>query len=83
MSDDEKKCSGPECECECEDDMSSDSDTVTTEDVWNTILPEYRPRVWITMDLPPWFVALSVYLFSLGIGMWKSDTKECHPGMKF
>lgn len=62
---------------------SSDTDTVTTEDIWKAVLPEYRPRVWITMDLPPWFVALTVYLFSLGIGMWKSDTVECRPGTKF
>lgn len=65
---DEKPTVEPVCQCE-EEDIVSDEDSVTTEDIY---IPHRKPRVFIVMDLPPWFVAVSVYLFSLGIGMWKT-----------
>ena len=71
MSTTEEKPTEPVCECEHEEDeeIVSDEDSVTTEDIY---IPHRKPRVFIVMDLPPWFVAVSVYLFSLGIGMWKT-----------
>lgn len=56
----------------------SDSDSVTTEDVLDTIRPRNMPavRIQALMDLPAWFIVLTSYVFALGLG-WFSTSSSC------
>ena len=60
-----------------EDDESvSESESVTTEDVLNTIRPRNMPaiRVQAYLDLPAWFVVLTSYFFALGLGIFATSS---------
>ena len=54
----------------------SDSDSVTTEDVMESIMPRRMPAIHVQarLDLPAWFVVLVSYAFAYGLG---SFTTRC------
>jgi hypothetical protein len=49
---------------------SDDSESVTTEDVMETIMPRRMPAIHIQarMDLPAWFVVVVSYTFAYALG---------------
>ena len=53
-----------------EDESVSESESVTTEDVMESIMPRRMPaiRVQAHMDLPAWFVVVVSYVFAYGLG---------------
>jgi hypothetical protein len=59
-----------------EDDESvvDESDSVTTENVMDSIIPRRMPAIQIQahMDLPAWFVVLTSYMFALGLGFFSN-----------
>jgi|LauGreDrversion2_3_1035106.scaffolds.fasta_scaffold246218_1 hypothetical protein len=59
-----------------EDDESvvDESDSVTTEDIMDSIIPRRMPaiRIQAHMDLPAWFVVLASYMFALGLGFFSN-----------
>jgi hypothetical protein len=58
------------------DESVSDSESVTTEDVMESIMPRRMPAIHVQarLDLPAWFVVLVSYAFAYGIG---SFTTRC------
>ena len=59
-----------------EDESVSESESVTTEDVMDSIMPRRMPAIHIQarLDLPAWFVVLVSYAFAYGLG---SFTTRC------
>jgi hypothetical protein len=55
---------------------SDESDSVTTEDVMESIMPRRMPAIHVQarLDLPAWFVVLVSYAFAYGLG---SFTTRC------
>jgi len=49
---------------------SEDSDSVTTEDVMESIMPRRMPAIHVQarLDLPAWFVVVVSYVFAYGLG---------------
>jgi hypothetical protein len=49
---------------------SDESESVTTEDVFDTIMPRRMPAIHIQarMDLPAWFVVVVSYTFAYALG---------------
>lgn len=49
---------------------SDDSDSVTTEDVMESIMPRRMPAIHVQarLDLPAWFVVMVSYVFAYGLG---------------
>jgi hypothetical protein len=52
----------------------SDDESVTTEDVMESIMPRRMPAIHVQarMDLPAWFVVLVSYVFAYGIGTFST-----------
>jgi hypothetical protein len=57
-------------------DVVSENESVTTEDVMESIMPRRMPAIHIRarLDLPAWFVVLVSYAFAYGLG---SFTTRC------
>jgi len=60
------------------DESVSESESVTTEDMMESIMPRRMPaiRIQAHMDLPAWFVVLVSYAFAYGIGTFSTHCSK-------
>jgi hypothetical protein len=62
-------------------DDDEDMSSVTTESVLDAIMPRRFPavsiRAQVNLDLPAWFIVLTSYIISLGLGIWTSKETGC------
>jgi len=57
-----------------DESVVDESESVTTEDIMDSIIPRRMPaiRIQAHMDLPAWFVVLTSYMFALGLGFFST-----------
>ena len=74
MVDTAEICDEPPALVSDDESVVDESESVTTEDIMDSIIPRRMPaiRIQAHMDLPAWFVVLASYMFALGLGFFSN-----------